>query len=67
MNGRIAKQLRKKFGYKPYAPREYSGNGTHSKPHHKLMKYVSVTDTIVNIGKRQQYQDAKKDYKAGTP
>jgi hypothetical protein len=47
MNGKVAKKLRKKLDYKPYAKRRYS----------------VVDGTKSNIGKRQEYQDAKKDYK----
>ena len=46
MRGTVAKRLRKKFDYKPYAKRKSS----------------HVSGTIANVGKRQQYQDAKKDY-----
>lgn len=46
MNGRVAKRLRKKLGYKPYAKRRYS----------------VVDGTRSNIGLRQEYQDAKNDY-----
>ncbi len=49
MNGKVAKKLRKKLDYKPFAKRRYSHIG----------------GTITNIGKRKEYQDAKKDFIKG--
>lgn len=49
MRGTVAKRLRGKLGYKPYAKR----------------RYHIISGTIVNFGKRQEYQDAKNDYVRG--
>ena len=49
MRGTVAKRLRNKLSYKPYASRKYS----------------KQNGTVANIGKRQEYQDAKKDYVRG--
>lgn len=46
MNGKKAKKLRKKFGYHPNQERQYS----------------IINNTVVNIGKRQEYLDAKRGY-----
>jgi hypothetical protein len=51
MNGRIAKKLRKKI---------YGDDSIRAK-----RRYSHIGGTISNIGKRQEYQDAKRDYIRG--
>ena len=51
MNGKVAKRLRKKFDYKPYQARKYR----------TTERGDWRGENIVNIGNRQEYQDAKKD------
>jgi hypothetical protein len=51
MNGRTAKAIRKKI---------YGDDSIRSK-----RRYSHVGGVILNIGKRQEYQDAKKDYVRG--
>lgn len=55
MRGTVAKILRKKIGYKPYAERKY-----YIRRQNDWRGY-----TAVNIGKRQEYLDAKRDYVNG--
>jgi hypothetical protein len=51
MNGRMAKKLQKKV----------YGDVSLKSPR----RYSHIGGTIANIGKRQEYQDTKKDYYSG--
>lgn len=58
MNGKKAKALRRAIGFKPSAPRTYTGGLVQRRG--LLGNRMSIVVTAVSEGKRRQYQAAKR-------